>query len=220
MMKKDMFSPIRLRVLGLICILGLLLASFTQVFARPSASQLKEAPIDLQVPVLKQLQSTSCGEAVIAMAYNYMYPESPITESEVISYAKTNEYYRANTSPYTSPTNMVKIAKYYTKNISTGRVFTSGQGLALLSDKLRNEEPVIIDVLSNFHDPESEAHFVIVTGISVDSNRDNAIVIHYNDPLSGTEETSDWTGSQGIWNAWYTNNDPGGPGWWLVISHP
>ncbi len=219
-MKKDMFSPTGLRILGLICILGLLLASFTQAFARPSTLQLKGEPIDLQVPVLKQLQSTSCGEAVIAMTYNYMHSDTPITEAEVISYAKTNEYYTVNKSPYTSPANMLKIAKYYTKNISTGRVFTSGQGLALLSDKLRNGEPLIIDVLSNFHDPESEAHFIVITGISVDSNRDNAIIIHYNDPLSGTKKTGDWAGNEGVWNAWYTNNDPGGPGWWLVISHP
>jgi len=215
-----MFSPIRLRVLGLICILGLLLVSFTQAFVPPSASQLKEQPIDLQVSVLKQMQSTSCGEAVIAMTYNYMYPDTPITEAEVISYAKTNEYYTPNKSPYTSPANMLKIAKYYTKDISRGRVFSSGQGLALLSDKLRHGEPVMIDVLSNFHDPESEAHFIVITGLSIDSNRDNTIIIHYNDPLSGTKETSDWAGSEGVWNAWYTNNDPGGPGWWLVISHP
>ncbi|HEX9333797.1 MAG TPA: papain-like cysteine protease family protein [Anaerolineales bacterium] len=219
-MKKDTFSPTTLRVLGLICILGLLLASFTQAFAPPSISQLKGEPINLQVPVLKQLLSTSCGEGVIAMTYNYMHPDTPITEAEVISYAKTNEYYTANKSPFTSPANMVKIAQYYANNISRGRVITSGQGLALLSDKLRNGEPVIIDVLSNFHDPESEAHFVVVTGISVDSNRYDAIVIHYNDPLSGTKKASDWAGMEGVWNAWSTNNDPGGPGWWLVISHP
>ena len=83
-----------------------------------------------------------------------------------------------------------------------------------------NGEPVIIDVLSNFMDPESEAHFVVVTGISVDTARDNAVVIYYNDPLTGTPETADWDGSQGLWNAWRTNDDPGGAGWWMVISPP
>jgi hypothetical protein len=90
--------------------------------------------------------------------------------------------------------------------------------LALLYRQLRNGSPVIIDVLSNFRDPESEAHFIVVTGMSADPNRDGAIVIDYNDPLTGTKETGDWAGSEGVWNAWRTNKDPGGAGWWMVIS--
>ena len=86
---------------------------------------------------------------------------------------------------------MVKIVKYYADDVSTGGVINSGQGLSLLIQKLRNGEPVIIDVLSNFTDPESEAHFIVVTGISVDPNRENALVIHYNDPLTGTYESAD-----------------------------
>lgn len=114
--------------------------------------------------------------------------------------------------------NMVKIARYYADDVSTGTVFSSRQGLALLIRKLRNGEPVIIDVLSNFNDPESEAHFVVVTGMSVDQNRGNAIIIHYNDPLTGKKESADWAGDQGVWNAWQKNGDPGGSGWWLVIA--
>jgi len=79
---------------------------------------------------------------------------------------------------------------------------------------------VIIDVLSSFKDAESEAHFVVLTGISVDPARNNAVIIHYNDPLTGTAESADWDGSQGVWNAWRTNGDPGGAGWWLVIPPP
>jgi len=75
-------------------------------------------------------------------------------------------------------------------------------------------------VLSDFRDPQSEAHFVVVTGISVDADRNNAVIIHYNDPLTGTQESDEWAGSQGVWNAWRTNGDPGGAGWWLVISPP
>lgn len=86
--------------------------------------------------------------------------------------------------------------------------------------KLRNGEPVIIDVLSNFRDPESEAHFVVVTGISMDPIRENMIVIHYTDPLTGKNEAGDWAGEKGLWNAWQKNGDPGGSGWWLVISPP
>jgi hypothetical protein len=115
---------------------------------------------------------------------------------------------------------MVKIADYYANDISTGRVITARQGLALLIQKLRQGDPVIIDVLTNFGDPESDAHFVVVTGVSVDPNRNNAVIIHYNDPLTGTKESDDWEGTQGVWNAWQTNGDPGGAGWWLVIPRP
>jgi len=99
-------------------------------------------------------------------------------------------------------------------------VSRSGSGLALLIRKLRNGEPIIIDVFSNLKDSQSEAHFVIVTGISVDPNRENAIIIHYNDPLTGTKESADWAGNEGVWNGWQNNRDPGGSGWWLVIASP
>lgn len=185
-----------------------------------SIAQLQYDPLNLQVGVIRQSISTSCGEAVIAMVYNYAYPQTPLTEQEVIDYAAAQGYFTEGVPPFTSPANMLKIAQYYADDISTGTVTDSRQGLTLLIQKLRSGEPVIIDVLSNFNDPESEAHFVVVTGISVDRNRGNAIVIHYNDPLTGTEESADWAGSEGVWNAWQHNGDPGGSGWWLVISPP
>jgi hypothetical protein len=197
-----------------------MLIGFTEAFGQYSISQLQNEPINLPVPVLKQSRGTSCGEAVVAMTYNYAYPGAPITEQEVIEYAAANGYFTESLPPFTSPANMVKIAEYYADEISTGIVISSGQGLSLLRQKLSNGEPVIIDVLSDFHDPESEAHFVVVTGISVDPTRNNAVLIHYNDPLTGTQKIDDWEGSQGVWNAWQTNSDPGGPGWWLVISPP
>ena len=217
-MKTNLFSRSQWKIIGLTCVVGLLLAGFTQAFGWISVAQLQNEPVNLDVPVVKQAWGTSCGEAVIAMTYNFAHPESPITEGEVIEYAAGNGYYTPDESPYTSPANMVKIAKHYTPNVSTGKAFTSGQGLALLHWQLRNGHPVIIDVLSNFSDPESEAHFIVVTGISADPNRESAILIHYNDPLTGTKQTDDWMGSEGMWNAWHTNKDPGGPGWWLVIS--
>ena len=174
----------------------------------------------LQVATFQQSRGTSCGEAVIAMVYNYAYPQTPIYEQEVIDYATAEGYFTEGVSPYTSPANMVKIAEYYADNVSHGTLINSGQGLSLLIQKLRNGEPVIIDVLSNFTDPESEAHFIVVTGISTDPDRENVVVIHYNDPLTGTYESADWAGDQGVWNAWKNNRDPGGPGWWLVISPP
>jgi hypothetical protein len=220
-MKRSKLSLSRSRrILSFLCVGGLLLLGFTEVFGQYSISKLQQEPPILDVPVVKQFNSSSCGEAVIAMTYNYAYPNTPITEREVIDYALVNGYYTPGVEPYTSPANMVKIAEYYADEVSTGNVMNSNQGLALLIEKLRNGEPVIIDVLSNFSDLQSEAHFVVVTGISVDPNRSNAIVVHYNDPLTGTKKSADWAGSQGVWNAWWTNDDPGGAGWWLVISPP
>jgi len=203
---------------SLILIGGLAYAGSTQFYGRYSTSQLQQDPLMLQVSTLQQSRGTSCGEAVIVMVYNYFYPQTPIYEADVIAYATAEGYFTESVSPYTSPANMVKIAEYYADDVSTGRVFNSGQGLSLLIQKLRNGEPVIIDVLSNFTDPESEAHFIVVTGVAVDPDRENTLVIHYNDPLTGTYESADWAGAQGVWNAWKNNLDPGGSGWWLTIS--
>jgi hypothetical protein len=220
-MKTNKFSFSRSRrILSFLCVGGLLLIGFTEAFGQYSVSQLQHEPIQLPVPVLQQSRGTSCGEAVIAMTYNYAYPSTPLTEQEIIEYADANGYFTEGIAPFTSPANMVKIAEYYADEVSTGTVMSSGQGLTLLRQKLQNGEPVIIDVLSDFTDPESEAHFVVVTGISVDPARDNAIIIQYNDPLTGTQKADEWDGSQGVWNAWWTNGDPGGAGWWLAISPP
>lgn len=207
----------RLKLIALCSIAVLVFAGFTHVAARNSIARLQTEPILLDVPVLKQASGTSCGEAVIPMTYNYAYPESAINEAEVTEYAIANGYYTPEKFPYTSPANMVKIAEHYAMDVQHGNVRTDSQGLALLMSKLRRSEPVTIDVLSNFSDPNSEAHFIVVTGISIDIQRGNAVVIHYNDPLSGTKKSSDWAGSTGVWNAWQNNGDPGGAGWWMVI---
>jgi hypothetical protein len=206
------------RLISLICIGVFVLGACGTVAGQFSLSLLKQQPLSLPVPVFQQSRSTSCGEAVIAMTYNFIHPERPLTEQEVIDYALENEYFDEALSPFTSPANMVKIAEHYTEDVSHGTVSTPERGLSLIFDNLRRGVPVIIDVLSNFSDPESEAHFIVITGLSVDTSREDAVVIHYNDPLTGTQETGDWLGEQGVWNAWITNNDPGGPGWWLVIS--
>lgn len=220
-MKTNKFAFSRSRkILGFLCVGGLMLIGLTGAFGQYSMSQLQNEPIHLPVPVLQQSRGTSCGEAVIAMTYNYAYPNTPVTEQAVIEYATANGYFTEDIPPFTSPANMVKIAEYYAEEVSTGTVLTANQGLSLLQQKLRNGEPVIIDVLSDFTDPDSEAHFVVVTGIAVDAARNNAVLIHYNDPLTGTQKVDDWEGEQGVWNAWRTNRDPGGSGWWLVISPP
>lgn len=214
---KPAFSRSR-KILSFLCIGGLVVIGFTEAFGQYSLSRLQNTPVNLPVPVLQQSRGTSCGEAVIVMTYNYAYPNTPVTEQQVIEYAAANGYFTEDLPPFTSPANMVKIAEYYADNVSSGTVLSAGQGLSLLQQKLHNGEPVIIDVLSNFSDPESEAHFVVVTGISFDTARNNAVIIHYNDPLTGTAESADWDGSQGVWNAWQTNGDPGGAGWWMVLA--
>src|SRR6266540_138079 len=93
MMKTSKFSLSHLRIIGLLCVAGLLLAGFTEVQARYSISQIQQAPVNVPVPVLRQATGTSCGEAVIAMTYNYAFPNTPISEQEVIDYATANGYY-------------------------------------------------------------------------------------------------------------------------------
>lgn len=208
----------RLKLIGLIGIGALALAAFSQLLQQSSIRRLQQESLDMQVDAIQQSKSTSCGEAVIVMAYNYAHPHTPIHESEVIEYAAAQGYFTEEVPPFTSPRNMVKIAHHYADKISTGTVLSSNQGLLLLIRRLRAGEPVVIDVLSNFSDPGSEAHFILVTGISTDLSRENAVVIHYNDPLTGARESGDWSGSEGVWNAWQNNGDPGGSGWWMVIS--
>lgn len=169
------------------------------------------------VPTLTQLQGTSCGEAVIVMAYNYAYPEDILDEADVIAYAADAGYYTEGTAPFASPANMVKITRHYITDYSSGTVYNADQGLALLIRKLKNGEPVIIDVLTHLDDPTSNAHFVLVTGIEVDPNDASNITIYFNNPLTGLSEYAAWGGETGIWHAWDNNPDPGGSGWWLVI---
>lgn len=220
-MKTSKFTFLRSRrILGFLSVAGLIIVGFTGVAGQLSTAKLQQEPILLDVPAMRQALSTSCGEAVIAMTYNYANPQTQITEQQVIEYATTNGYYTPDLPPWTSPSNMVKIAENYADAVSTGRVFAARQGLDMLIRNLRRGDPIIIDVLTIFSDPESDAHFIVVTGVSVDPNRNNAVVIHYNDPLTGTKGSADWEGSQGVWNAWQMNDDPGGAGWWLVIPTP
>ena len=57
--------------------------------------------------MVQQSSGTSCGEAVIAMAYNFAYPLETISEGEVIEYATAHGYYTPERFPYTSPASMV-----------------------------------------------------------------------------------------------------------------
>jgi hypothetical protein len=177
--------------------------------------------MNLPVGVILQSKYTSCGPAVIAMAYKYAYPETRVTEVRLIGYATKEGYYTESKPPFTSPENMVHIAEHYAavNTVSSGNVETAEDGLALLTKKLTSGEPVIIDVTSRLYDLDSGAHFVLVTGITLDVNP-NKTRLYFNDPLTGTNRWGYWLGGEGVWNAWKNNDDPGGSGWWMVISSP
>ena len=178
----------------------------------------KTGPVQLPVEPLQQKKITSCGEAAIVMAYNYAHPKSPLDELDVIAFAMERGYYIDDRRPYTSPANMLTIASYYTENVVAGTVSTPEDGLALLFEKLHNNQPVIIDIWTYLTIPYSDAHFVVVTGISKHPKKPGVYIIHYNDPLTARNESARWDGKGGIWEAWLNNGDPGGSGWWMTIS--
>ena len=176
--------------------------------------------MNLPVDTVLQSRITSCGEAVIVMAYNYAYPETQIDEQAVIDYAVAKGYYTEEQAPFTSPADMTLLADHYADTVSTGAVSDADEGLSLLIQKLTGGDPVMIDVFTLLGDPRSGAHFVVVTGIAIDPKNPDDIQIYYNDPMTGTNRSSPWLGSDGIWDAWQNNNDPGGSGWWMMISSP
>jgi hypothetical protein len=197
---------------------GLFTTSWIRIINYNLAVSLEDTPVVLDIPAIAQSQATSCGEAVIVMAYNFAYPQTPIHESEVIQYASEKGYFTDLEEPFTSPANMVKIARHYTSRYESDVALNSDLGLALLLTNLKNGNPVIIDVLTYLDDPTSSAHFILVTGISMSPEDPDLILVHYNNPLTGQSESAPWGGETGIWNAWQNNSDPGGPGWWLVID--
>jgi len=206
-------------ILNLLCIGALLTSGFAPVADGYWKRKLeRDGKMNLPVGAILQSRYSSCGEAVITMAYNYAYPETQVTEQEVIEYAEEEGYYTPRKWPFTSPENMVKIAEHYADTVSTGAVEDADEALTLLTEKLTGGDPVIIDILVRLDRPGSGAHFVVVTGIDVKNPR--AVKIYYNDPLTGNNRWSYWHGSDGIWNGWQNNGDPGGAGWWLMIASP
>jgi hypothetical protein len=208
--------------LNLLCVGALLSLGFSSTAGEGETyweRQLRlHGRMNLPVAASLQLQATSCGEAVITMAYNYAHPETQVSEQDVIDFALSSGYYTEDKPPFTSPANMVGIASHYADSVSVGRVTTADEGLALLTEKLTSGDPVIIDSLARLYDPESGAHFVLVTGLEVDAKNPNKTKILFNDPLTGTNRWGYWQGVEGVWNAWLNNGDPGGAGWWMTIS--
>lgn len=213
-------TRITVAALALVSVSAVLYRGFMPPSEESLIRELRQQPLILPVEPAAQMQVTSCGEAAVTMAYNYAYSENLIREPDVIAYATEAGYFTPDQPPFTSPANMLKIAKNYTDEVSSGRVLTQSQGLRLLVQKLQNNEPVIIDVRTRLDDPTAGAHFVVVTGISIDPNHENTILIYYNDPLTGRSESAPWAGDEGIWNAWKNNDDPGGSGWWMTIPAP
>src|SRR5258706_12676334 len=118
-----------IRILAVIIIASvnsLLNSSFTSVPVEDYLIyQLEQGSLSLHVKPIQQKKITSCGEAVITMAYNYAYSQGPLEELDVITFSMKNGYYIDDRPPFTSPSNMVKIAKYYTNDLdqhSTGGV--------------------------------------------------------------------------------------------------
>jgi len=209
----------KLTALVLVCISSLLSIGFIPFPGDEDSSRKPpQGPVQLQVEPLQQKKITSCGQASFVMAYNYAQPAEPLLELDVIAFAMENGYYVDDRRPYTSPVNMVLMAKHYTKNVNVGRVSSQEQGLALLFEKLHDNEPVIIDIWTYLSIPYSDAHFVVVTGISGHPKKDSVFIIHYNDPLTARNESARWDGRGGIWEAWQNNGDPGGSGWWMTIG--
>jgi hypothetical protein len=212
----------RLVIFNLLSIGALLTSGFTPM--APSVGSYwkrkleQEGKMNLPVSAILQSRFTSCGEAVITMAYNYAYPETQVTEQEVIEYAAEHGLYTERKWPFTSPENMVLIAEHYADTVSTGTVTNADEALALLTETLTGGDPVVIDILVRLDRPESGAHFVVVTGL--DLRRPDRPKIHFNDPLTGTNRWAYWHGDEGIWNAWQNNGDPGGAGWWMMIASP
>lgn len=190
------------------------------IFLGFSLTQARGLSIRLPVAPLQQLKITSCGPAVLVMAYRYAHPNTKLDERDVLTYAEMNGLYTERKFPYTSPANMVKLIRHYTREFSTGAVGNSQEGLALLRDQLQQGRPIIIDVFTQLDDPRSGAHFVLVTGITIAPDNPFAVTIHYNDPLTGRKRSAPWYGPDGIWNAWRRNGDPGGAGWWLALETP
>jgi hypothetical protein len=214
----------RLLVFALFCIGALLSLGTTPIEDNETywERQLRlHGKMNLPVRAITQSRYTSCGEAVITMAYNYAYPETRVTEQDVIDFALGEGYFTERVFPYTSPENMPKIASYYAPGtVSTGAVRDADEALAFLRGTLTHGDPVIIDTLSRLDDPKSGSHFVVVTGLEIDPANSNALRIYFNDPLTGTNRSWYWDRIDGVWNGWLNNGDPGGSGWWMVIASP
>ncbi len=199
------------------------------------------------VPIVNQQDYTSCGEAAIAMGWNYRHPQWRLTLPRLESTGQNlGDYFPAGApGPFgytgTSPAGMQAIAGFYARKYQVrppmaGNIsFDFGDGFAqleakgLLYSQLLAGNPVIVEVTNRIGDPSrtyNDSHYVIVTGMNFDTGW-----VTYNDPYpylvtggsqSGYERSIAW---DLFWLSWSRNRDvdPGkggrpGQGWYMVIN--
>lgn len=175
------------------------------------------------VPVISQSLGTSCGEAAFAMAYNYAYPDNPISEWDVIQVAVTHGWYKLNDPArvFTSPVHLQDIGNFFAGiNVTAGNVsrFDPVSAEQLLIEQLLQGHPVIVDVNAIMGDTGSSSHFVVVTGIDLQKE-----LVYYNDPYgynpSGARQAGRRISAWNIfWNSWAGNSDPNGAGWYMTLK--
>jgi hypothetical protein len=181
----------------------------------------------LPVPLYPQPTDETCGEAAFLMAWNYMHPNKALEMNDVIATASQEGWY-INPDPagvFTSPAHMVDMATYYAgqqgeQSPETGQMTDSEQALMFLFSQVILGHPVVADVNTIMGDPESPAHYVVVTGVSLTQR-----VVYYNDPYGyiapgshqAAEKSADWTI---FWNSWINNGDDNnkGNGWYMTVK--
>jgi hypothetical protein len=199
-----------------------------------------------KVPLVNQLDYTSCGEAAFAMGWNYRHPNWVLDIGTLeLTGLKIGVYFPAlGPKPQgylgTSPAGMEAIGNYYAEkyelipptvgniNLDGGGGYAQLEARGLLYSQLSANNPVIIEVTDAIGSPSktyNDSHYVTVTGMNFDTG-----MVTYNDPLvnismsgkySGYNRLAEWSA---IWASWANNKDinPGlgghpGRGWYMIV---
>lgn len=179
------------------------------------------------VPLYPQPTGETCGETAFVMAWNYTHPNKALDIREVISLATNKGWYVPSdpTGVYTSPGHMKDMANYYAEQNGipgpeVGQMAASQPALIFLLSEMMLGHPVIVDVTTIITDVNSDAHFVVVTGVSLTDG-----TIDYNDPFGyitpdkhqANQEHVQWAT---FWNSWSNNGDNNGEGngWYMVVK--
>src|SRR5690349_20023712 len=161
------------------------------------------------------------------MAWNYAHPDKALVMADVIAKATLEGWY-VNPDPagvFTSPAHMSDMAAYYAgqhaeQGPDTGQMTDADQALMFLSSQVYMGHPVVTDVNTIMGDPDSPAHYVVVTGVSLTQR-----LVYYNDPYGyiapgsheAAEKSADW---DVFWNSWINNGDDNnqGNGWYMIVK--
>src|SRR5512139_4056420 len=106
-------SVITLVAFALVAIGGPVYTGVARMDENAIGQRVDEQPLHLIVRPVRQSEVNSCGEAAILMAYNYANPDTTLNEGLIIDYSKSMGYYTRDRFPFTSPANMVKIARNF-----------------------------------------------------------------------------------------------------------